>query len=216
VEPPPAETPVPTVEAPEPAKPKSKNPHWNPENVAKGLCARCGEPRGHYAQHCNECQAKWHARSNRRQGLNPWRPGSRGRTPRWAVGILHLATTMRDVILETDEARNSPDVARAGVVMIVGFFFRQQLDWIVPFTGYPERECKVIVGRLKTHGIWLKDGMIACRWMELLASAKRIPKREHWTYELSFWLDAMVANGDLFREPKGDDFAYGLIEWQRK
>lgn len=206
---------IPPVEA-TPLATRSLSNHWNAANIKKGLCARCGEPRTHYAQHCDRCQAKYLARVQRRTGFHAWRPGSRGRPPIAVRSLLKIAAALDAAIRVSDEAVADDALGRAAIIMVVGFLFRQRLDWIVGWTRFPRAECQHVAARLRRYGIWGDDGTLVCHWMEGFSSTRRLPKRERGKADLNFWLDAMVAKGDLTREPADGDFRYGLVEWERK
>lgn len=179
---------------------------WNAANIAKGLCARCGQPRTDYAQHCNRCQAKYTARVQRREGFHAWRPGARGRIPKVVTRHLAAATHIRRAILGSREAAEDAALGRAAIVMFVGFLFRQRQDWIIGWTGFPLAECRRIAARLWRAGIWRDNGLIACEWLD-----PTVKKREALRFEVAFWLDAMVAKGDVTRETREDGkFYYGL------
>jgi predicted amidophosphoribosyltransferase len=61
--------------------PKKKRPiarqlAWQQKQIEAGNCRNCGQPREHYAVYCDECVKKKHA--------SKWKPGRRGRPPKWA------------------------------------------------------------------------------------------------------------------------------------
>jgi hypothetical protein len=125
---------------------------------------------------------------------------------------LDLAATVRAAIDASEEAQRSPRVARAAVVMLCGFLFYQRVDWIVPWTGYRRKDVRRAVANLVHAGIWLPDGSIAGRWCDVYFGGKRTSKRTRFEAEIAFWLDAMVALGELTRETRDGQFYYGLLE----
>lgn len=149
--------------------------------------------------------------------VHAWRPGRRGRIP---VGVRALLTTAKDVeaaILSSDEAAADAALGRAAIVMFVGFLFRQRLDWIVSWTKFQARECQRIAARLRRYHVWHPDGTIACRWLDIVFTKKAHPTtHDRFEFAVAFWLDALVAKGELTRAPADGDFVYGLVEWDRR
>lgn len=212
----PIEVAPPVVADPPPLKPPlTENARrWNTANIAQGLCARCGQPRTTHANLCERCHAKYVARVQRREGFHGWRPGRRGRIPTGERWKLDTAADIRDAILSSSETADDVLLARAAIVMFVGFLFRQRLDWIVGWTGFTKAECKRIVARLRRARIWRDDGSIACEWLD--PAVRKVPKREAFRIDVAFWLDALVAKGDVTRETRADGVYYGLPEWNQK
>jgi len=60
----------------------SRQRKFQKQRLAAGLCYQCGDPREHYTERCDACQAKVNARQRRDNGWNPWKPGGRGRPPK--------------------------------------------------------------------------------------------------------------------------------------
>ena len=203
--PPKDELPREVVLAPPPYR---KNKAWREKNVAAGLCARCGRPRKTYAYHCDSCQATKDAENRRREGFQPWRPGSRGAIPKAVKPRLEAASEVRCGILEEDEAKASPVLGRAAVVMLCGFLLQQNVEWIAAWTKYGDREVRAVIRRLRAAGIW-SDGLLSCLWMDVFVK-KHTTKRNRYEADVAFWLDAMVAAGDLTRETRDGEFYYGL------
>lgn len=60
----------------------SRQRRWQIARLAAGLCVRCGSPRKHYSQRCDECQKSETNRAREKTGFRPWRQGGRGRKPK--------------------------------------------------------------------------------------------------------------------------------------
>jgi hypothetical protein len=128
---------------------------------------------------------------------------------------LALATTLRRSIEATDEARQDPALGIAAVVMIGGFLLGQRLGWISAWSHVSEARLRPIIANLCRYGVWGKDGTIAGRWCNVYFSGARSSKAQRCEADMAFWMDAMVAKGELTREQRGvGQFWYGLREWE--
>jgi hypothetical protein len=179
--------------------------------IADGNCGGCGKPREHHASRCDECHEKHLAEQAARRGIR-WRPGKSGTPPRWARPYVDSAKQLRRAIESTTEAQQDPELRNAAVIMACGFFLGQEIDWIVPFTGYPASDVRRIVRNLRRARIWVSPRRIACLWLQLFAPEKRLTKQQRGELMMALWLDALVAKGELTRETRAGEFYYWLVE----
>lgn len=188
----------------------AKQRGYRARKVEAKECARCGKPLGRYRYHCDACQEEKNGYVRAREGYKAWRPGSRGAVPLKVKPLLEMATEARAAIEASEEAQREPALGRAGVVMLCGFYLRMKIDWIVPWTRYMTLHVKDISRNLYAAGIWREDGTINGPWCNAVFGRKKLTKKERFETDVAFWLDAMVANGDLTRETRDGQHYYGI------
>lgn len=195
-----AEPPLPPAPAPAPAPTQQKT------------CERCGvqfTPKiGAAGQFCSRA---CYERPTPKARFQPWRPGSRGRAPKALRPIIAMAREFKRAIEAHPEAKSCPSMGRAAVVMIVGFLFRQQLDWVAAFTHYAEDDIAVVAQRLRASGIWTDDERIACEWGDYLFTDQKLSKQKQYESDIAFWLDAMAADGQIRREKRDGQVYYSAV-----
>jgi hypothetical protein len=124
------------------------------------------------------------------------------RPPKLIRALPKLAADVRQMFEEPDALE-----ARAGAVMVIGFFAAQRVD----VTAWATREDAAFVTqvaeRLYRYDIWRReDGTVRCEWLD--------EENPQAAWALRF--DALVAAGALTREQRNGDFYYGLPEWEAK